>query len=170
MLKTMLPETIDPSRLVKQNRILTGVIPLESLHHLHPMLAGEKGNITAHVEGATSSGCPEGVLHCLIEGHLVVQCQRCLSDLRLPISERFSIAPVRRLEQEECLPETVMGWVLEDEEKPSLWLVMEEMLVLSVPLVPKHKDENCLAWKSDAKEQKNQANNPFGELATLFKK
>lgn len=169
MLKTMLQDTIDPDRMVKQNRILTGEVPLDKLLNLRDMLVGTYGHVKATIEGTEYQGYRKGALRCQLEGHLVVTCQRCLSETPIKVSEDFHLVFVRNSDEEAGLPASVHSWLLSEDTTFSLWSVLEEILVLSIPIVPKHEDVGCQSWENSEAEEDKKAS-PFGALATLLKK
>lgn len=162
----MLVDTIDPIRIVKQKRILTGELPLDKLQNLSSLLVGSLGKVNATIEANEYPGCPNGVLKARLQGKITVSCQRCLGETAIAVEETAHIAPVRPA-QEEKLPASVTGWIIDDEQM-SLWSILEEFLVLSVPLVPKHSDQNCGQWDNKTAEEETQVR-PFEGLAAMIK-
>ncbi len=113
--------------------------------------------------GETGQGRPE--LSLRLEGHLVLACQRCLGPLPfvLDVSTRLVL-----VQNEEALPG------LEDEEQGvdvivapdrlSVVDLVEEEILLALPLVPVHSEGSCV---SPVGEGVGRPSSPFGALAGL---
>ena len=74
-----------------------------------------------------------------ITGHVVVACDRCLEDYRIPIDFRNSL-PVRFSEQEH---EGEVLWLVPGEDEVDLAQYIYESIVLSLPYQRVHPDGEC---------------------------
>lgn len=73
-----------------------------------------------------------------IEGQLRLQCQRCLEDFLLPLSERFHVA-LQTGETSTAAPDEFE--ILERDDDAFVPIdLLEEQLLLAIPLVVKHQD------------------------------
>lgn len=76
-----------------------------------------------------------------ITGHVVVACDRCLEDCRIPIDFRSSL-PVRFSEQEHEYDGEVL-WLVPGEDEVDLAQYIYESIVLSLPYQRVHPDGEC---------------------------
>ncbi|KPQ03892.1 MAG: YceD protein [Idiomarinaceae bacterium HL-53] len=102
-----------------------------------------------------------------------VACQRCGDKLELPIACEFQYAPVNQKVKAEELPEHYDAVELNELGEVNLHALVEDELILALPLVAMHAEEDCRidrnamsfgdAPKEDAKP------NPFAVLQQLKK-
>jgi uncharacterized protein len=156
---------VDPWRLAAQGRTLTGRIALDSLPRLALALAdgGEvEYRLAFHLDGEHRA---------VVTGHvmagLVVQCQRCLGSMLVPVDSHFELAFVHGLDEAARLPESYEpaladdGWV-----RPSD--LVEDELLLALPPVPLHDAGDCAAQPPEPEPgDEAQPDNPFAVLAAL---
>ena len=155
----------DPWRLAAQGRILAGRIALDALPRLAPSLAGPgevEYRLAFHLDGERRAA---------VSGHvatqLVVQCQRCLEPVAIPVDSRFELVFVRGLDEAARLPEPYEPALAEDGWVRPLDLVEDELL-LALPPVPVHETPECSARTAEPKPgEEIQADNPFAVLAAL---
>lgn len=76
-----------------------------------------------------------------ITGHVVVACDRCLEDCRIPIDFRSSL-PVRFSEQEHEYDGEVL-WLVPGEDEVDLAQYIYESIVLSLPYQRVHPEGEC---------------------------
>lgn len=95
--------------------------------------------------------------HAAAEGHMTgsveLVCQRCLKPMRYSFDESFELVLVEVGEEELGVPESREVVVLEAGRLDAQWLI-EEQLLLALPLIPRHEDEaECKARASVASEE-----------------
>ena len=156
---------IDPARFAREKARVTGVLAVAQLPRLADLLFGREGVVSYAVEGDTSAkGQP--VLRVHLTADLAVSCQRCLQRLPLHLDVRRDlvvVAPAAELDP------------LEDEDDDtdaiasagSLDLndLLEQEIVLSVPMAPRHPENACGIQPRAAKI--GAAASPFSALARL---
>lgn len=122
------------------------------------------GVIDFHLVGSTDlNGRPK--INLKVNGHLFLECQRCLEPLKfeLDIDTDFIIVP-----NEGALP--LADEESDDEEylvaEPSMQVqdLIQDEILLAIPLAPKHPVENCNASRKFNESGKP---NPFAVLANL---
>lgn len=115
------------------------------------------------------AGEPEIWLHLLAQSSVTLQCQRCLQamDLPLQVDRRFRFA--RTEEEAERLDEVSEEDVLVLSPKLDAMELLEDELILVLPLVPRHEPAcpNPLPLRVDELDMEEQAPNPFAALAAL---
>lgn len=103
-----------------------------------------------------------------------VECQRCNQPYLLKLDTHFFYSPVKNDEQAEALPERYEPIEVDQFGEINLLDVVEDELILALPLVPMHEDEHCEV--SVAQQvfgelpEEAEKPNPFAVLANLKRK
>ncbi|RMD70212.1 MAG: hypothetical protein D6819_04835 [Gammaproteobacteria bacterium] len=158
-----LPEVIDPWRYARQGRILEGVLSLAGMARLRPQV--EEGSVEVHLAfGIDERHIP------YMQGHFTARlrlpCQRCLEPMALDISQDISLGIVA---SEAEIPRLggsyeplVAGGNLRLAE------VLEDELMLALPLIPKHPLEVCPARDYIGRRDQG-SSSPFSVLSAYTK-
>lgn len=171
------PERIDTIKLFARNGILAAALPLAKLQRLTDSLEDDSGIVEVNLLFTTDE---EGKrrLTGTLDTSVKVLCQRCLQQMELELHCALDLIVCSSEEELQALPETEDGIVM-DEEGLNVLDVIEDELILSLPLVPAHADVNCNSFlnaltqaETDALgKDKNSSidsrQNPFAVLATL---
>ena len=178
MLTGQLPKTFDPRKLARQGLQFTGSLALKQFDRLVASLADDQGEVKVSLHFYMSED-HRVVLEGRVEAELQVICQRCLDVAQLPVSAEFNLMGVLSDDQAKSLPEDFDPLMLQ-EEPMALVPLLEEELLLSLPLVAYHPPEVCQVQQSfttesesDARslaaqvKEKRQRQNPFSVLAGL---
>ena len=165
-------------------------LPVTDLPRLAASLAGNDGVVRATVDFARVDGVPR--LHVGADVEVTLICQRCLQPMQVLLEGESQVALVENLAQADALPEDVEPvWV--ESRKVDLREVVEEELLLALPLVPMHEadDDECdaaadvagaagmpmVAARSEGSDEdagegdvEPVTQKPFAELAELLKR
>lgn len=165
-----LPHQVDPFRLAEAGSQLTGSLPLSQMRRLSSFLANEEGQIQVELHFAVDDlgvPCVQGNIQVIL--HLT--CQRCLEQFDYPVEHAFSLAWVHSEAEIEKLPTRYEPYLV---EATPLMLneVIEDELLLALPLVPIHPVEVCKAKVQPVTGQVAAASpakrdNPFAVLKSL---
>lgn len=137
----MLPDQIDLHRAIAGGRSFAGEIALSEMPRLRSVVCEPAGQVRfAMVFERDSQG--RATVRGTLEAVLKLECQRCLQPFGLPVSTAFALAAVTRPEQTDDLPEHYDPLLMEDRFVRPLELIEEELL-LAVPLIPKHPSAHC---------------------------
>lgn len=161
-----LPDKIDPVRLAEGRRLLQGELPVTAMPRLAAMLTDERGSVRVDMACGVDE---EGILYLrgTLDVEVNIQCQRCLEDFQLPLHSRFALAVVAHESLAERLPEHYDPLVV-GEEPVFLRDIVEDELILSLPIVPKHPEGQCPAEKGgNENAEKARRDNPFAALEVL---
>ena len=136
-MKDRLPELIEPLRLARTDRILQGQLPLSRMARLVESVT----TVTGDVEVKLSFLFDERDLPC-VRGHIRtevgLQCQRCMQAMSWPIDHQFELVIVESEAEAEQLGEEIDVLLL-DEQLISLSELIEDEILLSLPIIPKHE-------------------------------
>ena len=168
-----LPKEINPFRLAHGGASLEGQLPLSELKRLQPSLAENEGIVDVAMRfDVDETGTP------YLAGHFVtklsVVCERCLQPMTVDIDIHCLLGLVKNEYKAERLAEQYEPWLVDDDnDTMNPASVVEDELILALPLVPRH-DEACLpedVWYSGEKEvESDKPESPFAVLSALKSK
>lgn len=162
-----IPEQVDPFRLAEQGVTLTGTLPLAQMIRLKSNVCSSEGLVSARFEFATDE---QGV--CFLNGHaeavLLLACQRCMEPFEYAIITDFALGVVRTLEEANQLPEQYDP-ALVQEGQLALRELVEDELILNLPIIPRHEPEACRLKLPirDSGWEHGEEKNPFRVLELL---
>ena len=178
MLLDQLPKTIDPRKLARQGSQFEGSLPLSKFERLVVSLASNQGEVFTSLSFFMSSD-NRVILQGHIQANLKMTCQRCLEVTEICVASDLNLMGVLTDEQIRLLPEHYEPLMLQDEPMPLIPLIEEELL-LSLPIVAYHPPESCpvqqsfttasveeTSYLSGQIENDNNRINPFSVLAGL---
>lgn len=144
MQKARLPELLHPLRFAETGRSVSGVVALAGMSRLREFVIELDGDAQLEMTGGKD---PQGrpFLSGQVQAALTVCCQRCLQPMTYVVDTEFYLSPVRSEEEAEQLPESYDPLVLPDEDSASLQALVEDELMLGLPVVAMHAPEDCAA-------------------------
>lgn len=152
---------------------MEGVLQLAKLPRLDGLVVDQKGLIEVHCKFLNDE---EGrsVLNLQFETELSVECQRCMEPVSIVVGSNTDLGIVWTEDQAKALPSHLEPLVLE-EGQGNLWSVVEDELILSLPIVSYHDEGQCVQLKeqySVGEEPTDlvQEPNPFQVLESLKSK
>lgn len=137
----MLPKYINPLRLAEHEETITGQLPLKLFHRLSDLLIDDEGVVKINLRFGRDAQYYHYVLG-FISSTLILRCQRCLQPIEYPIAITVSLSPVFSLETAKKLPAHYEPLWLETEQIEVVEMIEEELL-LALPLIPKHDAAQC---------------------------
>jgi uncharacterized protein len=164
-----LPVHIDPIRMADTRRLLQGEVALAEMPRLVDALQDGDGNVSVSLEfGIDEEGIR--VMRGRVQAEVTLVCQRCLEAMRHQVDNQFALGLVRSETEAEELPSHYEPLLLDG--KP-LFLrdVIEDEMLLALPIVPRHPPQECGAkmesGKAETEQDGGQRDNPFASLAEL---
>lgn len=165
-----LPERLDLLAMSEAGRALSGRMPLASMERVLPVLESDTGELQVELElGKDAAGIR--YLQGTIRGEVVLKCQRCLEPLTWPLNLKFRLGIVTDEAAAAALPERYEALLVRDEPASVAEIISDEVL-LALPLVPVHEDDDrCQGFMKDYQAPEHAAReNPFAVLAELKQK
>jgi uncharacterized protein len=166
---TGLPLRLDVPRLADQRVELVGRVPLARLERLATALAapgGEAEVVLRFSRDAIGRALVEG----RVQAELPLTCQRCLGRVDLPVTAGIQLVAVSDERAAAALPVEYEPLLLEGREADTAALVEDELL-LAVPIVPMHPDPASCGPLAGRREPpagpQDERRNPFAALAGL---
>jgi uncharacterized protein len=169
MANKKLPEQINPFQLADNKTSLRGEIQLSTMERLRVMLVGPSPMASFELcFGRDAQGY--AYLRGGIKTCFEVICQRCNHPMSLKLDIKMELSPVRTDKEAERLPKhydplLVVGDTI------TLVTMIEDEILLNIPIVPKHSKKECLVKASGFIEQEdeNEQENPFTVLKKLLR-
>lgn len=156
---------IDPQRFARDGATLSGELSLARLGRLQDELVDNDGTVRYRVTGYLSER-GDAALRLQLSGELGLRCQRCLG--RLPFSLDVDREIVFASDAHEFEP-------LDDEDdavdviplvpRLDLLQLIEDEVLLSIPMAPRHRDDACEGEQAQPSRQSSAS--PFAALAKL---
>ncbi len=168
-----LPEFIDPWHFAEIGKELTGQVRLTNLSRLNEILLDDTGvaefvfsfhkreNRQVHIAG-------------YVKADLKLECQRCMQPVVISVVSDMDVAVVEGYEEAKLLPDEVEP-LLAGEQRVRLNEIIEDELLLALPQVPMHPEDECKAayenyegsLEQTADETVEAKPNPFAVLKDL---
>ena len=147
-------------------------IPLVAFPRLAPQLARADGMASGQARFAREAGTP--VAHVRVQAHLALTCQRCMAPYECAVDSDDTVAMVADGAGADAAPagrETILA----PERRLSVRELVEEELLLALPIVPLHEPGECvggLAAETSAPQAAahEERQRPFAQLAELLKR
>lgn len=166
------PERIDAVKLFARKGSINAVLPLARLQRFTDYLSGSAGHVAVELLfGADEEGRRQ--LSGTLDTRVQVACQRCLHDLEVNLHCPLSMLVFDTEDEVQDLPKSRDAVTMPETGLDVLALIEDE-LILSLPMVPMHADVACNqtlnALKQGADPVASLAEtrpNPFAALAAL---
>ncbi len=151
----------------------SATVPLVQFKRFVPILASLEGDVHATAVFSRRKD------HIVVSGELAagvsVQCQRCLDVFVLPIESRYELVFVDSEAAARALPDDFDPVITDDKGHIHVVDLLEDELILQVPLVTRHPDGQCVAAQrsfgdiapQEAEPGKDKKQRPFDVLKNL---
>src|SRR3989338_5801440 len=139
MTKVRLTEQIHPLLLSKTGARIAGELKLKTMGRLGEVLNSSRGQVQLQLDfGKEEAGIAQITGH--IQAELELICQRCGEPMIVPMDIHPQLGPVMTALQADQLP-PVYEPLITNGETVRLRELVEDELLLALPLVVKHPDE-----------------------------
>ena len=162
-----LPENVDFLKQVERNILIEGAWPVAKLERLADALCNNQGEVTARLKFGTSAGTP--CLDGAVWAELEMRCERCLDPVKQLIKSDFRFGLITSEDEADLLPKEFEPFLVSDSEQ-SLLVLVEDELLLSLPIVARHEEECCGILQKHKIDDDVQADTykPFAALKDLM--
>lgn len=163
------PERIDAVKLFARKGSITADLPLARLQRFTDQLSGKAGQVAVDLHfGEDEEG--RRLLTGTLDTRVLVTCQRCLQDLQLDLHCQLSLLVFDTEDELLELPES-QDAVTMPEDGLDVVALIEDELILSLPMVPVHEDLTCNQTLNALNQGRDPVvetrPNPFAVLAGL---
>lgn len=157
---------IDPARFARDRARLTGALAAAALPRLAEQLCNAGGSIEFEVGGGVDER-GRAALHLKLGGVVELRCQRCLAALPIRVDAERDIVLVPGAD--EFAPfgdEDDSTDVIPAVPRLDLRALLEDEVLLGLPVAPRHPEGQCQADATPAGEEPERSS-PFAVLAGL---
>ncbi len=160
--------------MVSARRSFQGALPIAALPRLGEALAGTEGTAQYELDfGRDEFGT--AYLDLRVQAPLTLTCQRTLEPFVLPVAVDSRLGLIRSEREEAALPPEVEPLLVADDGKLNLADVIEDELLLALPLIPVNPDsalpeEVVGPGPEEASSGEGRSDNPFAVLRELKKR
>ncbi len=167
-----LPESIRPLDLVRAGARMEGELGLRGMTRLAGRLAADRGAVRVSLHFGRNGGNVRYIKG-RVETVLELTCQRCLEVMQFPVDIGVSLGIIGAAAEAERLPAEYEPLLLGESEAVSLVELVEDELLLALPIVARHALEACYAagvvQEAGAAAPGQETHRPFAGLADLMK-
>lgn len=148
---------------------ITAQLPLARLQRFAGQLANDKGQVAVDLRfGRDEEG--RRLLSGAMDATVQVACQRCLRDMDLDLHSTLSLFVLDNEQDVQALREDQDGVVMPADGNLDVLALLEDELLLSLPMIPLHADPACNEVLNALKAEGDQVEtrpNPFAVLQEL---
>jgi uncharacterized protein len=160
-----LPETVDPIRLADARTHLSGELPVSMMSRLRAECVDHQGQATVDLYFERSGERGLRRIRGTISARVRVACQRCLEPMTLPLRAEPLLVVVKRGERPDLANEEDQLLVVDG--PMSLSDMVEDELLLAMPMIPKHELGACPATAALQRPKDGGPPSPFASLQRL---
>lgn len=163
---------IEPFSLAAKGVTIERKVSLEAMQRLADAVLGTQGEADVSLSFGVDP-LRYRVMQGTINAHVFMRCERCLDKMLVNVVANVNAGLVKNNKQAKELPGEYEPLLLESDEPISLLELVEDELILSLPIAPRHESkEACVDMdKYKAKDEpQEEKKNPFAVLAALKEK
>lgn len=162
-----LPKKIDPRKLADRGVRIQGDVEFSLLPNLAAMLAEKQGRVSVDLQFDIDE-LRIRTIKGTADAKVFMTCQRCLEPVEIKVEAKFNLAVAPTEEHAKNLPRYYDPLIVAGDDLELLPMVEEE-LILSLPIVPYHDDCSVQTSFGDEATTDNETDkpNPFSVLASL---
>jgi uncharacterized protein len=146
MLNDPLPKQVDVRKLINKSAEITAQEPVAQLQRLASVLADDGGSVTVNLAFYIDEGRFRKI-DGDINTEVSVICQRCLEPMKVSLEANVNLAVVWTEDEAKQLPRDLDPLIV-GEEPINLADIVEEELILSLPIVSYHSEDQCKGHSS----------------------
>lgn len=172
-MKKRLPLTIEPTKAAQKRLEYRGIYAKQSVRRLVDSVERVNDDINAALSFTIDSQYLT-VISLVADVELSLICQRCGDVFKYAVHIEGKFSPVKSHDPAVFLPEEYNPVELNEFGEVDLLALVEDEIILSLPLIPLHKMAQCGITKSGMVfgqlAEDEEKTNPFAKLADLNKK
>lgn len=137
-----LPKSVDPWRSADLQKRFSGQLSLSIFPRLGSSLTSAKGMVHYSLEFKRVTRRRIAISGTLTS-QLNIECQRCMGPMECPLDVSFELIVTAGPKEASLLPDDVDSLVVFEDEGVSPLGILEDELILALPLVAMHKLDEC---------------------------
>jgi len=173
MQKVKLPLTLDPVRTAQKRLDYQGIYTPDQVERIAESVVSVDSDVECDMRFDIDNQ-RLAVLTGDAKVTVTLECQRCGKPFTHHVHTTYCFSPVRNDEQAEALPEAYEPIQVNEFGEIDLRALVEDEVILSLPVVPVHESEHCEVSEADMVfgklPEEAEKPNPFAVLASLKRK
>ena len=164
LMSSDLPLTIEPEKLAASGERLAGTLGLEDMHRVRELILNPEGDVSFDLAFSRDD---RGMTRITgkVSSRLKMTCQRCLNEMDYHLDNPVKVGLARDPEAVKLLPDFLEPFVT-GERTISLLKLIEDELLLGLPMSPLHEPEDCPALNMTREHAPGRVS-PFAVLKDL---
>lgn len=157
---------VDPIQLADAGARLTGELPLRGMARLVEMCFDDEGSVRIDLQFERTPSDGLRTMAGTIRAEVHLTCQRCMGRMPYELKSEPRMLLLRPGEREDLIE---AGDAIMIEQPVALSVLVEDELLLQMPMVPMHPVEHCptSVERSTPKQKEQLRSNPFSVLEKL---
>lgn len=147
-MKATLPKWINPYTLAKQGTELAGSLSVADMSRLSALLSRPVGEVELKLRFGQDLDRGYSV-HGSLYAKVPLLCERCGQEFQYPLMAEPRLRPVMTEAQADKLPAEYEPLLVNEEQKVELVHLVEEELILALPMFAKHVENECSNRKQE---------------------
>lgn len=163
---------IEPFSLASKGATVERSLPFDGMCRLNESVLGTQGEVEVSLRFGIDP-LHYRFMQGTVTAHVMMRCERCLENMPVEVVANVNVGLVKNHKQAKELAEEYEPLLLESDEPISLSELVEEELILSLPIAPRHESKDtCIDMDEYGAEEEPQEEkkNPFAALAALKEK
>jgi len=161
---------VNPWLLARAGNRFRTQVPLRRMNRLASMVVAQEGQASVDLGGRVD---PQGRawLEGSVEASVRLLCQRCLDPLDWDLSTRFAFRLLDTPVDADSIPRELESMVVEPGECVDLDGLVEDELILAMPIVARHEDTDCGSQPGANRGHEDTGqttHRPFADLAEIL--
>lgn len=163
-----LPLSLDTERLARKGETIAGQYAIQDLQRLEGLLHDKSGEVRFNLEFTHDEDDHRSYIVGTIQANVNLVCQRCLGSMPYNVDSRVYLGIVLKDADLSCLPDDCEPLVT-DNDPVSLRALIEDELILALPISAMHAENMCEAADIMADLKGSDRTKPFADLKTLIR-
>ncbi len=170
MTNVKLPKQLDPVKSAQKRAVYDGVYLCKDLTRFNDAVSSVLADVSVKVEFNKDA---QGLIYFagIAKTDVSLICQRCNKSFNHAVNADFCFSPVQGQEQAEVLPDVYEPVEVNDHGEIDFFQLVEDELILALPIVALHAREDCAVKEEDLQfgklEPEQERKNPFAVLKEL---
>ncbi|MFQ5995437.1 MAG: YceD family protein [Acidiferrobacterales bacterium] len=161
-----MPVTVDPVRLADTGAKIAGELPVKAMRRLRALCLDDEGKASVSLRFERSGEQGLRQMFGIVTVQLPVACQRCLERMTVTFTVEPSLIVLKPEERSGDLSDE--SDVLVADKPLSLAEIVEDELLLAMPMIPMHDVDECPARAyTESVERREPEESPFSVLGKL---
>ncbi len=164
-----LPKELDPVKAAKAHQSFEGKLPFAKCERLQELALS--GSEIAYKWSFFLNQKSQSLAELTLSGAFQLKCQRCEKPMHFELDTFIAMQVVETEIQAEKLPLEVQPLMLNQEHLCNTLEILEDELILALPMIPMHEEKDCSFPQNEAyyaAKMETNTHKPFANLSKVL--